>query len=141
MVIVESLVAVLVPCYNEEESLPIFYKETTSVMSMMNREYEIILVNDGSKDRTLELMKELAVRDSHVIYISFSRNFGKEAAMYAGFCNARGNYVAVMDADMQDPPALLPRMLETSHSLARRKNSRTRAASRLSVMEIASAWC
>ena len=106
------MISLIVPCYNEEESLPIFYKETTAVMSMMNREYEIILVNDGSKDRTLELMKELAARDSHVIYISFSRNFGKEAAMYAGFCNARGNYVAVMDADMQDPPSLLPKMLE-----------------------------
>ena len=74
--------------------------------------YELILVNDGSGDGTLGVIQELARKDNNIIYISFSRNFGKEAAMYAGFCNARGDYVAVMDADMQDPPSLLPQMIE-----------------------------
>lgn len=77
----------------------------------MDCEYEFLFVNDGSKDATLSILKDLAERDEHVTYLSFSRNFGKEAAMYAGFTNARGDYVAVMDADMQDPPALLPQML------------------------------
>lgn len=72
--------------------------------------FEFLFVNDGSKDRTLEILKELAKEDDRVVYLSFSKNFGKEAAMYAGFCNAVGEYVAVMDADMQDPPALLPEM-------------------------------
>lgn len=74
--------------------------------------YELILVNDGSKDRTLDIIRDFASQDEHVKYISFSRNFGKESAMYAGFCNAKGDYVAVMDADMQDPPSLLPKMLQ-----------------------------
>ena len=74
--------------------------------------FDFLLVNDGSKDRTLEVMKELAQKDPRVRYLSFSRNFGKEAAMFAGFVNAAGDYVAVMDADMQDPPALLPQMIE-----------------------------
>ena len=77
----------------------------------MDCEYEFLFVNDGSKDATLSILKALAERDEHVTYLSFSRNFGKEAAMYAGFTNAKGDYVAVMDADMQDPPALLPQML------------------------------
>lgn len=82
----------------------------------MNCDYELIFVNDGSRDRTLAILKELSEKDPHVIYLSFSRNFGKEAAMYAGFCNARGDYVAVMDADLQDPPSLLPEMLEKLES-------------------------
>ncbi len=104
--------SVIVPCYNEQEALPIFYKEVTAVMAEMGCEYELLLINDGSRDGTLDLMKSLAREDGHVIYLSFSRNFGKEAAMYAGFCTATGDYVAVMDADMQDPPALLPKMVE-----------------------------
>ena len=104
--------SLIVPCYNEEAALPIFYRETTKVMESLSCDYELLLVNDGSKDKTLHCMKEISAGDSHVKYISFSRNFGKEAAMYAGFCNAQGDYVAVMDADMQDPPALLPQMLE-----------------------------
>lgn len=72
----------------------------------------MLFVNDGSKDETLKELKALSAKDSHVIYLSFSRNFGKEAAMYAGFCNAKGDYIAVMDADLQDPPALLPEMLK-----------------------------
>lgn len=108
----KELISIIVPCYNEQESLPIFYEEITSVMKKIDADYEILLVNDGSKDNTLKVMKELADKDAHIQYLSFSRNFGKESAMYAGFCNAKGDYVAVMDADMQDPPALLPEMME-----------------------------
>ena len=106
------MISIIVPCYNEQEALPIFHKEVSKVLSGMNTDYEVILVNDGSKDSTLQVMKDIQKSDSHVRYISFSRNFGKEAAMYAGFCNAAGDYVAVMDADMQDPPSLLPQMYE-----------------------------
>ena len=102
--------SIIVPCYNEEEALPLFYDEATKVLSKMKCDYELLFVNDGSKDRTLRLLRVLGKKDSHVHYLSFSRNFGKEAAMYAGFCNASGDYVAVMDADLQDPPALLPEM-------------------------------
>ncbi len=103
----------IVPCYNEEASLPIFYEAVCrTVESMENCEVTLLLVNDGSRDGTLSIMRDLAAKDGRVRYISFSRNFGKEAAMYAGFCNAKGDYVAVMDADMQDPPSLLPQMLE-----------------------------
>lgn len=106
-------ITLIVPCYDEEEVLPIFYKETTAVCSgLTDYDYTLLFVNDGSSDKTLELMKNFASDDSHVKYLSLSRNFGKEAAMYAGFCNADGDYVAVMDADMQDPPSLLPKMLE-----------------------------
>ncbi len=106
------MISLIIPCFNEEESLPLFYPEASSVLSKMDCDYEFIFVNDGSRDRTLEILKELSGKDPHVIYLSFSRNFGKEAAMYAGFCNARGDYVAVMDADLQDPPSLLPEMME-----------------------------
>ena len=109
-------ISLIVPCYNEEESLPIFYREATKVMEKITGGYEILLVNDGSKDRTLEIAKKIAAEDSNVIYLSLSRNFGKEAAMYAGFCNAKGEYIAVMDADMQDPPSLLPQMMEILES-------------------------
>ena len=92
-------------------------------------DYEILLVDDGSKDRTNEMMKELAAKDEHVRYFSFSRNFGKEAAIYAGLCNAKGDFVTTMDADMQDPPALLPEMVrvleeEDFDSVATRRVSR-----------------
>ncbi len=106
----------IIPCYNEEPALPIFYAETKKVMEAVEYEYEMLFINDGSKDNTLSIMKSFAVNDRHVKYISFSRNFGKEAAMYAGFSNADGDYVAVMDADMQDPPSLIPRMLEIIES-------------------------
>ena len=105
-------ISLIVPCYNEQEALPIFYRETKKVMESMDCDYEMIFVNDGSKDGTLGLLKEFAKEDDHVTYIGFSRNFGKEAAMYAGFCNVTGDYAAVMDADMQDPPSLLPQMLD-----------------------------
>lgn len=106
------MISIIIPCYNEQESLPIFYKEITAVLQNMDTDYELLFIDDGSKDQTLEILKSLADKDSHVKYFSFSRNFGKEAALYAGFCNIHGDYVAVMDADMQDPPYLLPQMLE-----------------------------
>ena len=101
-------ISLIIPCYNEEESLPLFYETTTKILAALPYDYEFLLVNDGSEDGTLDIMKSLAAQDPHVTYLSFSRNFGKEAAMYAGFCNADGDYTAVMDADMQDPPSLLP---------------------------------
>ena len=106
------LLSIVVPCYNEQEVLPLFYRKTGEVLEKMGCEYELILVDDGSKDGTLAVMKDLAAKDPHVKYLSFSRNFGKESAMYAGLSNAKGDYAAVMDADMQDPPGLLPRMLD-----------------------------
>ncbi|MDD5792874.1 MAG: glycosyltransferase family 2 protein [Erysipelotrichaceae bacterium] len=102
----------IVPCYNEEEALPIFYKETVKVLKTIDYSYELLFIDDGSKDQTLNILKDISDSDPDVTYLSFSRNFGKEAAMFAGFCNATGDYVAVMDADMQDPPSLLPQMLE-----------------------------
>ena len=103
--------SLIVPCYNEQEAVPIFHREATRVLLGMGCEYEMLFVNDGSKDGTLSVLRSIAAEDPHVAYLSFSRNFGKEAAMYAGFCNAKGDYVAVMDADMQDPPSLLPQMV------------------------------
>ena len=108
--------SIIVPCFNEQESIPYFYEELLKVLTKMDITYEIIFIDDGSKDTTLQKMKELSERDPNVVYLSFSKNFGKEAAMYAGFVNARGRYVAVMDADLQDPPALLPKMLEKVES-------------------------
>lgn len=108
----KKLISLIVPCYNEEEALPIFYQETTKVLETMDVDYELLIIDDGSKDKTYQIAKELAEKDKHIKYVSFSRNFGKEAAMYAGFCNAKGDYVAVMDADMQDPPSLLPQMYQ-----------------------------
>ena len=106
-------ISLIVPCYNEEESLPTLYAELRRVTSEMSDfEFEMLFIDDGSKDGTLTLLKEMASTDERVKYISFSRNFGKESAMYAGFCNATGDYVASLDADMQDPPSLLPKMME-----------------------------
>ncbi len=103
--------SLIVPCYNEEAAIPIFYEETVKVLETMPVSYEMLFIDDGSKDGTLALIQQLAEKDEHVRYVSFSRNFGKEAAMYAGFSNVVGEYVAVMDADLQDPPSLLPDML------------------------------
>ena len=106
-------ISIVVPCYNEEEAIPYFYKELTSVFEKLESfDYELIMVDDGSNDKTLKVIKKYAEKDNKIKYYSFSRNFGKEAAMYAGFCNASGDFVAVMDADMQDPPSLLPKMIE-----------------------------
>ena len=109
-------ISLIIPCYNEEEALEIFYPEVKKVLDSIDYEYELLFVNDGSKDKTLDILKKLSKKDKNVKYLSFSRNFGKESAMYAGFCNADGDYVAVMDADMQDPPSLLPKMLEILES-------------------------
>ena len=108
-------ISVIVSCYNEEEALPLFYEEMERVRKkdFENIDFEYIFVDDGSKDKTLEEMKELRKKDSKVRYISFSRNFGKEAAMYAGLEAATGDYVTLMDADLQDPPALLRQMYDT----------------------------
>lgn len=107
-------ISIVVPCYNEEEVLPLYYDAVCEVAKgMPQQELELILVNDGSGDGTLAIMKKLAEKDERVKYLSFSRNFGKEAAMLAGFEHASGDYIAVMDADMQDPPALLPEMYAT----------------------------
>lgn len=104
-------ISIIVPCYYEEKTLPFFYEEFNKITGNMNNvEFELILVNDGSKDNTLNLMKKYANEDFRVKYISLSRNFGKESALYAGLKNSTGNYVAVMDADLQDPPALLEDM-------------------------------
>lgn len=94
------MLSIIVPCYNEEEALHLFYPEVTRVLSQLDSEYEILFINDGSSDGTLSLLRTYGTQDIHVKYVSFSRNFGKEAAMYAGFCNAKGDYVAVMDADL-----------------------------------------
>lgn len=108
-----KLISLIIPCYNEEAGLGILYKALTEVSAKMSEyDFEYLLINDGSKDSTLDLITEFADGDPRVKYISFSRNFGKEAAMYAGFCNAKGDYVTVMDSDMQDPPSLLPQMVE-----------------------------
>lgn len=109
-------ISLIIPCYNEQETVPLFYAETSLVLKDMDCEYEFVFVNDGSADDTLKVIKQLAETDEHVTYLSFSRNFGKEAAMYAGFCNVEGDYIAVMDADLQDPPALLPQMVELLES-------------------------
>lgn len=104
-------ISIIVPSYNEEEAIPLFYKEIDKVSKDMSIDFEFIFVNDGSKDKTLEIVKELSKKDKRVKYIHFSRNFGKEAAMMAGLEYSSGDYVAIMDADLQDPPALLPEML------------------------------
>ena len=104
-------ISVAVPCYNEEPALEPFFAAVSAVAEQMPEvAFEFLFIDDGSRDRTLEKMQELAQRDSRVKYISFSRNFGKEAGIYAGLENATGDYVVVMDADLQDPPALLPEM-------------------------------
>lgn len=107
-----DIVSLVVPCYNEEKALPFFYKEIYKIAAQMQSfQFELIFVDDGSKDRTLEICKELKLLDERVHYLSFSRNFGKEAALYAGLKAATGDYIAVMDADLQDPPELLKDML------------------------------
>lgn len=107
----KELISVIVPCYNEEEMLPIFYEEIDRISKLMDFvTFEFIFVNDGSKDKTLNKLKELSSNDVRVHYFSFSRNFGKEAALYAGLEHSKGDYVAVMDVDLQDPPELLPEM-------------------------------
>lgn len=109
-------ISLVVPCYNEEETVNLFYDEIQKIKSEFKGvSFEMIFVNDGSSDKTLEILRKLSSKDD-VRYISFSRNFGKEAAMYAGLEAATGDYVAIMDADLQDPPALLHEMYEILES-------------------------
>ena len=126
-----KLLSVIVPCYNEEETVADFYTEfikNSAFFEEKELDYEIIYVDDGSKDRTVEKIKKLHKTDKRVHMVSFSRNFGKEAAMYAGFEHANGDYVVTMDVDLQDPPSLLPKMFsyieEGYDSVATRRVSR-----------------
>lgn len=108
-------ISLVIPCYNEEESLPYLYKEIVAVANQMrDQQFEFIFINDGSKDKTLDEIRKISSSDERVYYVSFSRNFGKEAAIYAGLQKSTGDYVALLDADLQDPPSLLPEMY---HSL------------------------
>lgn len=107
----KDLISVVVPCYNESEALPKFMEVLDGIIARMNYvDFQVVLVNDGSRDNTLEVMKKISADESVVKYVSFSRNFGKEAAMYAGLAHADGDYVAIMDADLQDPPEFLEEM-------------------------------
>lgn len=112
-----ELISIIVPCYNEQEVLPLFYEEITKTINKMKADnpqvaFELLFINDGSKDLTLEKLREIAEKDPDVRYISFSRNFGKEAGMFAGLKNAKGDYVVIMDADLQHPPKFIPKMYD-----------------------------
>lgn len=113
-------ISCIIPCYNEEAALPYFLQEIRKVADNMSTtfqlDFEILFINDGSRDKTLQILRQAAQEDKRIRYISFARNFGKEAAMYAGFQNCTGDYAAVMDADMQDPPSLLPEMYQALQS-------------------------
>ena len=124
--------SLVVPCYNEEEAIPIFYREALKVIEQLKDEFEFefCFVDDGSKDGTLQCFKDLRAKDERVHYVSFSRNFGKESALYAGLQLSTGDYVATLDVDLQDPPELLPKMYEmvkngTCDSVATRRSDRT----------------
>ena len=109
--------SLIIPCYNEEQALYPLYEALQAAMQQLQEySFELLFIDDGSSDGTLDVLKLLAQKDERITYLSFSRNFGKEAAMYAGFCNSTGDYAAIMDADMQDPPDLLPQMLEIIQS-------------------------
>ena len=117
----KKLISVVVPCYNEEEVLPLFYDEIVRVSGeMMNAHpelsFEFLFINDGSKDKTLSILRNLAKKDKRVCYVSFSRNFGKEPALYAGLENSCGDYVVTLDADLQHPPKLIPEMYDIVRS-------------------------
>ena len=125
-----SRISIVIPCFNEEEALPVYYRTMCQVMrEMPEEEFELIFVDDGSSDRTLSILKDMNETDGRCRYLSFSRNFGKEAAIYAGLKNAGGDYVATMDVDLQDPPGLLPEMYrilkeEDYDSVATRRSTR-----------------
>ena len=137
-----ELITVVVPCYNEQEVLPLFYDEITRVAGQMNEKYgvsfEFLFINDGSRDDTLKLLRELSAKDKRVRYVSFSRNFGKEAGMIAGMEHSKGDYVVIMDADLQHPPEFLPQMYEyvkdgefdcaTTRRVSRKGESKIRSA-------------
>ena len=106
-------ISIVVPCYNEEEAIPLFYEEINKTSKeIKDYDFEFIFVNDGSKDNSASIMKELAKKDKRVKFIDFSRNFGKEAAMYAGLELSSGDFITTMDVDLQDPPSLLPEMIK-----------------------------
>jgi glycosyltransferase involved in cell wall biosynthesis len=112
-----TLVSICVPCFNEEKTAPVFYNEILKVFKGKDDlDFEIIFVDDGSKDDTFKVIKDLSKKDERLKYIKFSRNFGKEAAIYAGLKNSKGDYIVTMDADLQDPPALLPEMIDYMES-------------------------
>ena len=126
-------ISIIIPCYNEEEAIPVYYETMVRQMNEMEEQqkvqFELIFVDDGSKDHSLFEMRRLAQKDMRCRYLSFSRNFGKEAAMYAGLQAAKGDYVTVMDVDLQDPPSLLPKMYAmlqsgTCDCVAARRSSR-----------------
>ena len=109
----KKLITILVPAYNEQDVLYMLYERLSKLMnSMPNYDFEILLINDGSKDNTLKIMKELRRHDKRVCYLNLSRNFGKETAMIAGLDYAKGDAVIIIDADLQDPPELIPQMVE-----------------------------
>ena len=113
----QKKISIVIPCYNEEQALGIIYEKLVEIASQMTQfDFEFVLVNDGSNDHTLAVMRTLAQKDVRVSYYSFSRNFGKEAALLCGLKNASGDYIATMDADMQDPPELIPQMVEALES-------------------------
>ncbi len=126
----DNMISIVIPCFNEEEALPVYYREMKKVMEQMNEtSFELLFVDDGSSDGTLEWMRRMHREDERCCYLSFSRNFGKEAAICAGLTKAKGEYVAVMDADLQDPPSLLPEMYrilqeEPYDSVAARRSTR-----------------
>jgi glycosyltransferase involved in cell wall biosynthesis len=104
--------SLIVPCFNEEISIPVFCEEAVKICASINERFEIIFVDDGSRDSSLNILRQLANQDNHIHYISLSRNFGKEAALLAGLQAARGEYISTLDVDGQDPPSLIPQMLE-----------------------------
>lgn len=112
-------ISIVVPCYNEDEVLPTFYKEIKkTIKEMQNVNFEVLFINDGSKDKTLDTIKKISKKDNKIHYLSFSRNFGKEAGIYAGLEHTTGDYVVVMDADMQDPPS----MIKTMYDFVKKEN-------------------
>ena len=106
------MLSIIIPCFNEEEAIPLFFTEMENMKKTITHDLEYIFINDGSKDLTLQVLRDLAIKHNFVRYISFSRNFGKEAALYAGLQAATGDLITVMDVDLQDPPELLPKMIE-----------------------------
>ncbi len=108
----QKCISIMIPAYNEEESIELLYSKLKEILSSISYGYEILFVNDGSKDRTLEIIKELHKKDKHISYINLARNYGKEVAMAAGFDYVKGDAVIIMDADLQDPPSLIPEMIK-----------------------------
>ena len=133
----ERVLSIVVPCYNEEESIPLFYRETRKAANELRQrlrvQVEYVFVDDGSTDSTLDILKKLRAQDKQVHYVSFSRNFGKESALYAGLRAANGDFVATLDADLQDPPSLLPQMIEFLDGHADYDCVATRRETRLSL--------